>query len=74
MTDYWTFERFLEFAEFHGWKLLKSCGQHRILIEVEEEKEKSKQDVERLFVIPVPYGRVDIEYVKRFKKLLGDKI
>jgi len=74
MGDYWDFAKFLKFAESHGWKLLKSCGKYRIFIEVKEEKKKANKDVERLFVIPVHDGRVHIEYVERFKRLLGDEI
>jgi len=63
MDSYVDFEKVLELFESHGWKLQKIYEPYRVFI-----KER-----ELPWLIPVHNKKVDIEYVKKFKRWLKRK-
>jgi len=57
------FEEVLEFFETHGWKLQKIYEPYRVFV----------KKGELPWLIPVRNGRVDAEYVKKFKEFLEER-
>ena len=66
MVEYWTFERFLEFAKSYSYELKGSWGPYRVFINTNKPKELP-------WLIPVYERKIDIEYVKKFKIWLKHK-
>jgi hypothetical protein len=66
MAEYWTFERFLEFADAYGYKLMGFWNPYRVFVNPDEPDALP-------WLVPVHEGIVDIEYVKKFKRWLKRK-
>jgi hypothetical protein len=66
MAEHWTFERFLEFARSYGYEFMGFWNSYRVFV--------NKSDPDELpWLIPVYERKIDIEYVKKFKKWLKRK-
>lgn len=67
MAEYWTFERFLEFARSYGYEF-KGFWEppYRVFVNTNEPDELP-------WLIPVHARKVDIEYVNKFKLWLKHK-
>ena len=63
MTGDVNFEDVLKFFESHGWKLKRIQGKNRVF---------TKKD-QKPWNIPVGNRKVDVEYVKRFKRFLKER-
>lgn len=64
MSEYVNFQKVLELFESHGWKLQRIYNPYRVFT----------KDSEPLpFLIPVHNRKVDVIYVEKFKKFLGNK-
>jgi len=66
MAQYWTFERFLEFARSYGYEFKGFWIPYRVFV-------NTKDPDELQWLIPVYEGKIDIEYVKKFKRWLKRK-
>jgi len=66
MAKYWTFERFLEFARSYGYEFKGFWIPYRVFA-------NTKDPDELQWLIPVYEGKIDIEYVNKFKKWLKRK-
>jgi len=66
MAEYWTFERFLEFAKSYGYEFKGFWNPYRVFVNTNEPDELP-------WLIPVYERKIDIEYVKKFKKWLKRK-
>jgi hypothetical protein len=66
MKEHWTFEKFLEFAESYGYTFICFWNPYRIFVNKNEPEELP-------WFVPVYERKIDIEYVKKFKKWLKSK-
>ena len=66
MKEYWTFEKFLEFANSYGYEFISFWNPYRIFA-------NSNDPDELHWLIPVYDKKVDIENVRKFKKWLKGK-
>lgn len=66
MAKYWTFERFLKFADSYGYKFIGFWIPYRVFANIDDPDELP-------WFIPVHDGKIEIEYVKKFKRWLKDK-
>jgi hypothetical protein len=67
MKEQWTFERFLEFAKSYGYEFVGFWEvSYRVFVNKNEPDELP-------WFIPVCERKVDIEYVRKFKKWLKGK-
>lgn len=66
MADHWDFERFLELAESYGYKFIGFWNPYRVFINADEPDELP-------WLIPVYRGKIDIEYIEKFKRWLKRK-
>lgn len=66
MTEFWTFERFLEFAKSYGYEFIAFWNPYRVFVNTNEPDELP-------WFIPVYERKIDIEYVNKFKRWLRGK-
>ena len=66
MAAYWTFERFLELADSYGYKFMGFWIPYRVFVNTNDPDELP-------WLIPVYEGKIDIEYVNKFKRWLKRK-
>lgn len=65
MVTYWKFEQLLDLAESYGWVLQRIWHEYRVF--------RYMKDSSVLpFECEVHNGKVSIEYVKRFKKIVEE--